>query len=227
VTVFDFSEIMERTEKRVGDEVLGSGPQTVDELRAVARRVKSKYLLRIQSKENHTVNKKSSSQKQIQLSSILPESTKIQLSSILPESTKNVTNAVMGGVGGLATMWKSNSTTTAASTEANNSQSNASSSYPDLAAAEHSTVEKGEIEIQYIQSDSTIAGAQQEQQQPMTDDTTTTVNVLSEAFDLLGGDFNAINGDDLEDHDQDLLDMMDVKVDPAAAFTIDDDDFRI
>jgi hypothetical protein len=132
----------------------------------------------------------------------------------------------MGGVGGLATMWKSNSTTTTASTEANNSQSSASNSYPDLAVAEHSTVEKGEIEIQYIQSDSTIAGAQQEQQE-MTDDTTATVDVLSEAFDLLGGDFNAINGDDLEDHDQDLLDMMDVKVDPAAAFTIDDDDFRI
>lgn len=51
VTVFDFSEIMERTEKRVGEEILGAGPQNVDELRAVARRVKSKYLMRIQLKE--------------------------------------------------------------------------------------------------------------------------------------------------------------------------------
>lgn len=201
VTVFDFSEIMERTEKRVGDEVLGSGPQNVDELRAVARRVKSKYLLRIQSKEKHTTAKKSSPQ--IQLSSILPSK----------ESTKNVTNAVIGGVGSLATMWKSNSTV---SSEAN-SQSNASN--PDLTGVEPCTPEKEEIEIQYIQSTSTTAAA--EPPQPIAD---TTEDVLTEAFDLLGGDFSA---DDLGDHDQDLLDMMDVKVDPSAAFTIDDDDFRI
>ena len=53
ITVFDFTEIMERTEKRVGDEVLGAGPRNVEELRAVARRVKSKYLMRIQLKEKH------------------------------------------------------------------------------------------------------------------------------------------------------------------------------
>jgi len=88
VTVFDFSEIMERTEKRVGDEVLGAGPQTVDELRDVARRVKSKYLMRIQLKEKHAVTSVASPLRK----QVPPLPSK--------ESVKNVTNSVIGGVAG-------------------------------------------------------------------------------------------------------------------------------
>jgi len=88
VTVFDFSEIMERTEKRVGDEVLGAGPQSVDELRDVARRVKSKYLMRIQLKEKHTVTSVASPLRK----QVPPLPSK--------ESVKNVTNTVIGGVAG-------------------------------------------------------------------------------------------------------------------------------
>lgn len=50
------------------------------------------------------------------------------------------------------------------------------------------------------------------------------VAALTEAFDLLGGDFSAL-ADDLGHSDQELLDAMDKKVDPAAAFTIDDEEF--
>ena len=208
MTVFDFSEIMERTEKRVGDEVLGAGPQSVDELRAIARRVKSKYLLRIQSKEKHLVKKSSSPQKQ--LSSLLPTR----------ESTKNVTNAVMGGVGGFATMFKASSSTVS---EEANSKSN---TIPDNAPCEEENVTsqyQEEVEVQYTD----LAHNLPETQQVDADANNNTEDVLSEAFDLLGGDFSTISVGDIDHSDQELLDSMDVKLDPAAAFTIDDDDFKI
>ena len=200
VTVFDFSEIMERTEKRVGDEVLGAGPQSVDELRAIARRVKSKYLLRIQSKEKHMV-KKSSPQKQ--LPSFLPTR----------ESTKNVTSAVMGGVGGFATMFKASSSTV--SEETNKSNSIHASARSEENA---STETKEEIEIQYTDVVHSLAETEQKSTEPNDPE-----DVLSEAFDLLGGDFSTISAGDIDHSDQELLDSMDVKLDPAAAFTIDDD----
>ncbi|CAB9508473.1 expressed unknown protein [Seminavis robusta] len=43
VTVFDFSVIMERTEKRVERDLLGAGPKSVEELRAVRLRLKQRY----------------------------------------------------------------------------------------------------------------------------------------------------------------------------------------
>ena len=43
VTVFDFSMIMERTEKRVERDLLGSGPKSVEELRAIRVRLKQRY----------------------------------------------------------------------------------------------------------------------------------------------------------------------------------------
>ena len=101
VTVFDFSEIMERTEKRVGDEVLGAGPQNVEELRGIARRVKSKYLLRIQLKEKHSLtgNNNAISGPVSPLGRQVPP---------IPskEAVKNVTNSVIGGVGGFVSMLK-------------------------------------------------------------------------------------------------------------------------
>ena len=44
-----------------------------------------------------------------------------------------------------------------------------------------------------------------------------------EAFDLLGDDFDVSKLHDV-DHTEELLDAMDVKLDPMAAFAIDDDD---
>lgn len=41
--MFDFSTILERTEKRVRDDLLGAGPKTVDELRSIAGRLRVKY----------------------------------------------------------------------------------------------------------------------------------------------------------------------------------------
>jgi hypothetical protein len=41
--VFDFSIIMERTEKRVERDLLGAGPKSVEELRAIRGRLKQRY----------------------------------------------------------------------------------------------------------------------------------------------------------------------------------------
>lgn len=43
MTVFDFATILERTERRVRDDLLGAGPKTVDELRSIAGRLRIRY----------------------------------------------------------------------------------------------------------------------------------------------------------------------------------------
>jgi len=50
VTVFDFSTILERTEKRVRDDLLGAGPKTVDELRSIEGRLRLKYKTSLERK---------------------------------------------------------------------------------------------------------------------------------------------------------------------------------
>jgi len=50
VTVFDFSTILERTEKRVRDDLLGAGPKTVEELRSVEGRLRVKYRNQLERK---------------------------------------------------------------------------------------------------------------------------------------------------------------------------------
>jgi len=50
VTVFDFSTILERTERRVRDDLLGAGPKTVEELRSIAGRLRIKYQNQIDRK---------------------------------------------------------------------------------------------------------------------------------------------------------------------------------
>lgn len=103
VTVFDFSEIIQRTEKRVGDEVLGPGPRDVHELRAIARRVKSKYLMRIQLKEKHSTASAASGGATnppvpSPLSKQIPQ---MPSKESVRNVTSTVTNSVMGGVGGI------------------------------------------------------------------------------------------------------------------------------
>jgi hypothetical protein len=51
VTVFDFTEILERTERRVRDDLLGVGPTTVDELRSIDRRLRLKYQQQLEAKQ--------------------------------------------------------------------------------------------------------------------------------------------------------------------------------
>lgn len=50
VTVFDFSTIIERTERRVRDDLLGAGPKTIDELRSIAARLRVKYQHQLERK---------------------------------------------------------------------------------------------------------------------------------------------------------------------------------
>jgi len=50
VTVFDFSTILQRTERRVRDDLLGAGPKTVDELRSIEGRLRLKYKTQLERK---------------------------------------------------------------------------------------------------------------------------------------------------------------------------------
>merc|ERR1711935_1215450 len=50
ITVFDFSTILERTERRVRDDLLGAGPKTVDELRSIEGRLRIKYKNQLERK---------------------------------------------------------------------------------------------------------------------------------------------------------------------------------
>ena len=230
VTVFDFSEIIERTEKRVGEEVLGAGPQNVDELRAVARKVKSKYLMRIQLKEKHN-------QATSPLSKQIPP---------LPsaESVKNV----MGNFAGLLKR-----TDSAAAAKGGGLSADESGSDVIDFSSEKEPTPRQEVEVHIDGTTSTpdddlFASASNSVPEPATatssaatdatpattkDEATTTAAedegfdeldklsaelgelsaVTSEAFDLLGDDF------DMAD-----IDAMDTKVDAFAAFAIDDED---
>lgn len=51
VSVFDFVEIITRTEKRVGNDLLGSGPKSVDDLRQIHSRLCTRYMKAIDRKE--------------------------------------------------------------------------------------------------------------------------------------------------------------------------------
>mmetsp|Transcript_17212 Transcript_17212/g.38082 ORF Transcript_17212/g.38082 Transcript_17212/m.38082 type:complete len:746 (-) Transcript_17212:3144-5381(-) len=57
VTVFDFAEILDRTEKRVRDDLLGAGPKSVPELRAVHAKLRVRYEKAIARKERDAERK--------------------------------------------------------------------------------------------------------------------------------------------------------------------------
>ncbi|KAL7538373.1 hypothetical protein ACHAXR_008509, partial [Thalassiosira sp. AJA248-18] len=247
VTVFDFSEIMERTEKRVGDEVLGAGPQNVDELRAIARRVKSKYLMRIQLKEKHSTNPSSPLGKQIP-----PMPSK--------ESMRNVTNSVIGGVGGFVSMLKKQPPSSRGGGGVGGGASSAeggggpSTDVIDFTASPGSSNDNAtpggqEVEVNLdgrttssiIPPKSPVNPFASSSLSPNGPTSTDDVDAdddldklsaelgelsaaTAEAFDFLGDDFN-IEGLDVDGHSEELLDAMGVKVDALAAFAIDDDEF--
>ena len=236
VTVFDFSEIMERTEKRVGDEVLGAGPQNVDELRAVALKVKSKYLLRIQVKEKHGVGGNGPSSMPT-----MPMPSK--------ESMMNVTNTVIGGVtGGFASLLKrGDSSIKGAAVEDGSGPSELSTDMIDFDFPSNGThtnshaTDGQEVEVHLDGTTSSPSGDLFGGSPPASPFTPSSVDpndvtkanepgfevdeldklstelgelsaVSLEAFDLLGDDFDMTN-----------LDAMDQKVDSFSAFNIDDD----
>jgi hypothetical protein len=233
VTVFDFSEIMERTEKRVGDEVLGAGPQNVDELRAVALKVKSKYLFRIQVKENHGIGGNGPSSP---LGKHIPNMPTLPMPS--KESMMNVTNTVIGGVtGGFASLLKRGdssikgvaaedgraTTTTRENTDMIDFDFPSNGTHKDSHATDGQEVEvhldgttsSPSAPSSVNPNDGTKAitpGFEVDELDKLSSELSELSAVSLEAFDLLGDDFDMTN-----------LDAMDQKVDSFSAFNIDDD----
>jgi hypothetical protein len=249
VTVFDFSEIMERTEKRVGEEVLGAGPQDVDELRAVALKVKSKYLYRIAVKEKHGIGgngPSSPSGKKIPVPMpTVPMPSK--------ESMLNVTHTVIGGVaGGFASLLKrgdSSSRGAAAAVEDGRGQSGPSADEIDFDFASNGThkysheTDGQEVEVDL---DGTTSGPGENlfggspmspaspfspsPADPSDEIKATTPGYEVDELDKLSSELGELSAVSLEafdllgdDFDMTNLDAMDQRVDSFSAFNIDDD----
>ena len=184
--------------------------------------------MRIQLKEKHHIPKSD-------LSVPAPPLAK-QMPNISKESVKNVGASVIGGVGGFVSMLKSskgkadgapapepapadgilerNAETSdeaegvevgiegsTSTSEVSNPPANPFEDLEQTAAADEVASETGPVE--------TDAGDELDK---------LSAELAAEAFDLLGGDFDNI---DVE-HSEELLDMMDDKVDPMMAFSIDD-----
>ena len=254
VTVFDFSEIMERTEKRVGDEVLGAGPQNVEELRVIARRVKSKYLLRIQLKEKHSIPNTSNNGGPV--SPLGRQVPPIPSKEAVKNVTNSVTSSVIGGVGGLVSMLKRGDRASPKESTVDNNNDESVDVIDFTAAGKNADEAVGGQEVE-VNLDGTTTSPTDDLfgstsahvvdalaiASPTNADSTSTNNhevvkedvdeleklsaelgeLSVEAFDLLGDDFDVSNLQDV-DHSEELLDAMDVKLDPMAAFTLDDDD---
>lgn len=228
VTVFDFSEIMERTEKRVGEEILGAGPQNVDGLRAVAHRVKSKYLMRIQLKEKHGIPKSALSLSKQHLKPMpsiqtMPMPTK--------ESMMNVTNSVIGGVGGFVSMLKD---PLLSKQRGGGGDSRVDLSNKGTSATATVPIATEVLDFTFATMDGKETNISSENVSPGTVevhlDGTTDVNgtlSMGDELDKLSSEledlstFDLLDGDD--DFDMSTLEAMDDKVDPFAAFVIDKD----
>jgi hypothetical protein len=228
VTVFDFSEIMERTEKRVGEEILGAGPQNVDELRAVAFRVKSKYLMRIKLKEKHGIPKSASSLSKQHLKT-LPMPSIQTMPMPTKESMMNVTNSVIGGVGGFVSMLKDPLLTKQRGVDGGVDLSSKGTS---ATATVPATTEVVDIAFATMDGEETTSIGS-ENVSPGTvevqlDGTTDVNGSLGDELDKLSSEledlstFDLLDGDD--DFDMSTLEAMDDKVDPFMAFAIDKDD---
>lgn len=239
MTVFDFSEIMERTEKRVGEEILGPGPRNIDELRAIARRVKSKYLMRVQLKEKHSPANHPPTPLGRQIPPLPPLPSKPPLPS--RESVRSVTDSVIGGVGGLVSMLKK--------PPSRAREGNGLPNHDEKDAHPPPTGEEVEVHLDgtsSIPDDDLIGSPKSHVNQisssasPSEPDATADMEdelerlsaelgdlsaATAEAFDLLGDDFNPTDLDGNIEHSADLLDAMDEKIDPFAAFAIDDNEF--
>ena len=112
VTVFDFAEILARTEKRVNDDLLGSGPRTVDELRAFHSRNCTRYMKALDRKEQHAQKMLARSQSGASMGAGTGNDKFAMLASAtasVTEATRNIadqgkayTDNVIGNAGGVA-----------------------------------------------------------------------------------------------------------------------------
>jgi len=105
VTVFDFPQILEKTEKRIKDDLLGSGPRTVEEMRSVRNRLKIKYAKALERKLK-------GKQRQVALEKNL-ESQRIQALSVMTGAA-GVAAASMSGAANTAAASMSGAANTAA-----------------------------------------------------------------------------------------------------------------
>lgn len=87
VTVFDFPDIMETLEKRVRDDLLGSGPRDIVELRQIAHRLRGRY-------EKESERKERAAMKRMQERHIQKQSTVLGENTVASVASASALNAV-------------------------------------------------------------------------------------------------------------------------------------
>jgi hypothetical protein len=87
VTVFDFSTILERTERRVRDDLLGAGPKTVEELRSIAARLRVKYHQQLEHKIRRAKQQEENSSEGMTISSPVKIAPPPQMKGVMDKAT--------------------------------------------------------------------------------------------------------------------------------------------
>jgi hypothetical protein len=229
----------------VGEEILGAGPQNVDELRAVALKVKSKYRMRIQLKEKHANNVNGPSSP---LGKHIPPIPTMSMPS--KESMMNVTNTVFGGVtGGFASLLKRGDSSIKG-LAAGNGSGGPSIDVIDFDFASAATrndppaTDGQEVEvhldgtISYVPDRNLLGTIPISPTSPFAplphdpNDGNTATKVVVDELDKLSSELGELSAVSLEaydllgdEFDMTNLDSMDHRVDSLSAFNIDDDDF--
>ena len=99
VTVFDFSTILERIEKRVRDDLLGAGPGSVEELRIIHSRLQERYRKDLDRKLARAAEQQRKREEEANLEAANGVGATLEEPNRVEEVMGNVGNAVKGAVG--------------------------------------------------------------------------------------------------------------------------------
>lgn len=205
VTVFDFAEILSRTETRVKDDLLGGGPRSVDDLRSIHSKICSKYLKAIKKKEVNAQKKVERVTTVAAIRKMNSEEKKEQNEQNFMHPTMAMTDNMIDKAGDVFNNFKTFGF----------SRPNTATSNNKTTAAEPSSPATATEEINFALPQQGVQGEESAIKAPtQTQDKPNLITSKSEeAFDFIGKDEVSKLGSTTNDSDE------------PPAFTIDDDDF--
>ena len=216
VTVFDFAEILARTEKRVHDDLLGSGPKTVDDLRAIHTRNFTKYMKALEWKEYRAKKNYDRYMQRKNGDNDAEDDNLSQSQKATMAATMAMTENVIGTAGGVLNKFKQFGFRSNTTTDTTNDEKGS-----DGTGTKTKEITTEEINFAMPKSSSSTTAA--------TTDTTT--KKQNDLFDMSDAPAPPVF-DDTTTNDisvEELFDFDDTAVAadaaPASNFTIDDDDF--
>ena len=219
VTVFDFAEILQRTEKRVRDDLLGSGPKTVDELRAIHSRNYTKYMRALEKKEQQTRRQHERAMQKYKKGEsgnvTYPDDDILAGLEEAKKKTKVMTDSVIGSAGGVLNKFKNfgfRSNETAKPTAAADGGSD-NKNQPDTE----------EVDFAFSKSSKRLSQKSVSDSATTTTTTNTKNNTSNNLFDMSDAPAPPVIEQTTDFSVDELFNFDDA--DPSSNFTIDDDDF--